>query len=69
MPAWFRNQPPEQTGVALNHHLQASYQQGALITPEQSASALLAKRGDIASGAIRAAQMPDHHIHDERTLS
>lgn len=52
MQAWFRNQAPDQIGAALHHHFQASYQQGALITPEQSAQALLARLADTGTGEI-----------------
>jgi NAD(P)-dependent dehydrogenase (short-subunit alcohol dehydrogenase family) len=52
MQAWFRNQPPDQIDAALHHHFLATYQQGALITAEQSACALLAKLADHSTGEI-----------------
>ncbi len=41
MQAWLRSRPPDEIGAALHHHFQTSYDQGALITPERSARALL----------------------------
>lgn len=52
MQAWFRDQPPDQIGATLHRHFQASYDQGALITPEQSARALLARLAGQATGEI-----------------
>jgi 3-oxoacyl-[acyl-carrier protein] reductase len=50
--AWFRSQPPEQIGAALHRHFRTSYEQGALITPEQSARGLIARLADSGSGEI-----------------
>jgi NAD(P)-dependent dehydrogenase (short-subunit alcohol dehydrogenase family) len=52
MQEWFRSQPPEQIGAALHHHFQASYEHGALITPEHSARSLLARIADTGTGEI-----------------
>jgi 3-oxoacyl-[acyl-carrier protein] reductase len=52
MQEWFRSQPPDQIGAALHHHFQASYEQGALITPEHSARSLLARMVGTATGEI-----------------
>lgn len=52
MQAWFRSQPPDEIGAALHHHFKASYEQGALITPERSARSLLAKVAGNATGEI-----------------
>jgi NAD(P)-dependent dehydrogenase (short-subunit alcohol dehydrogenase family) len=52
MQEWLRSQPPEEIGAALHHHFQASYEQGALITPEHSAQSLLARLAGDATGEI-----------------
>ena len=52
MQGWFRAQPPAEIGVALHQHFQASYEQGALITPEHSARSLLTRLGGEATGQI-----------------
>jgi NAD(P)-dependent dehydrogenase (short-subunit alcohol dehydrogenase family) len=52
MQAWFRSQPSEQIGAALHDHFQAAYEHGALITPEQSARALIARLADSGTGEI-----------------
>jgi NAD(P)-dependent dehydrogenase (short-subunit alcohol dehydrogenase family) len=52
MQAWFRAQPPDEIGGDLHHHFQTSYEQGMLITPEQSAQALLARLAGGATGQI-----------------
>ena len=52
MQAWFRAQPPAEIGAALHHHFQASYEQGALITPERSARSLLTRLAGEATGQI-----------------
>jgi NAD(P)-dependent dehydrogenase (short-subunit alcohol dehydrogenase family) len=52
MQAWFRAQPPAEIGAALHQHFQASYEQGALITPEQSARSLLTRLAGEATGEI-----------------
>ena len=41
MQAWIRGQPPEHVGAELHERFISSYEQGSLITPEQSAQALL----------------------------
>jgi NAD(P)-dependent dehydrogenase (short-subunit alcohol dehydrogenase family) len=41
MQAWIRGQPPERIGAALHARFTRAYEQGSLITPEQSAQALL----------------------------
>ena len=43
MQAWFRAQPSAEIGASLHQHFQASYEQGALITPERSARSLLTR--------------------------
>jgi NAD(P)-dependent dehydrogenase (short-subunit alcohol dehydrogenase family) len=65
MQAWFRSQPPEQIGAALHRHFQATYEQGALISPEQSARTLLARLESDATGEVWTAD-PDHRSRDER---
>jgi len=52
MQGWFRAQPPDEIGAALHQHFQASYEQGALITPAQSAQALLTRLAGEATGEI-----------------
>ena len=52
MQAWFRAQPPPEIGAALHQHFQASYEQGALITPERSARSLLTRLAEEATGQI-----------------
>jgi len=52
MQAWFRAQPPPEIGAALHQHFQASYEQGALITPEQSARSLLTRLAGEATSEI-----------------
>ena len=52
MQEWFRAQPPAEIGAALHQHFQASYEQGALITPEQSARSLLTRLAGEATGEI-----------------
>ena len=41
MQQWIRDQPPEQIGTALHERFVANHAQGNLITPRQSAAALL----------------------------
>lgn len=41
MQSWIRAQPPEDIGVPLHQRFQGFYETGALITPEQSARALM----------------------------
>jgi 3-oxoacyl-[acyl-carrier protein] reductase len=52
MQEWLRRQPPDEIGAALHDHFQASYEHGALITPEQSAGALLARLAESGTGEI-----------------
>ena len=52
MQEWIRSQPPDEVGAALHDHFQASYEQGALITPERSARSLLARIAGTATGEI-----------------
>jgi NAD(P)-dependent dehydrogenase (short-subunit alcohol dehydrogenase family) len=52
MQRWIRSQPPEEIGTVLHEHFRASYEQGSLITPEQSARSLLAQLVGDASGEI-----------------
>jgi 3-oxoacyl-[acyl-carrier protein] reductase len=52
MQTWIRSQPPDEIGAALHHHFQASYEQGALITPEHAARSLLAQITGTATGEI-----------------
>ncbi len=52
MQAWFRAQPPAGIGAALHQHFQASYEQGALITPEHSARSLLTRLAGETTGQI-----------------
>jgi 3-oxoacyl-[acyl-carrier protein] reductase len=52
MQAWFRDQPPDEIGAGLHHHFQAAYEQGNLITPEQSARSLLARLAGDGTGEI-----------------
>jgi NAD(P)-dependent dehydrogenase (short-subunit alcohol dehydrogenase family) len=52
MQAWFRAQPPAEIGAALHQHFQASYEQGALITPERSAQSLATRLAGEATGEI-----------------
>jgi NAD(P)-dependent dehydrogenase (short-subunit alcohol dehydrogenase family) len=59
MQEWIRSQPPEEIGASLHGHFQASYQQGALITPERSARSLLARLAGAANGEIWSANDPE----------
>jgi NAD(P)-dependent dehydrogenase (short-subunit alcohol dehydrogenase family) len=52
MQKWFRDQPPDEIGVALHRHFQASYDRGMLITPLQSARSLVARLAGPDTGAI-----------------
>jgi 3-oxoacyl-[acyl-carrier protein] reductase len=52
MQAWIRGQPPEQIGAALHERFTAAHQQGALISPEQSARSLLAHLATDSTGEI-----------------
>lgn len=52
MQAWIREQDPDQIGAKLHQRFTASYQQGSLISPEQSAESLLAHLDTDATGHI-----------------
>ncbi|MGB6771144.1 MAG: SDR family oxidoreductase [Candidatus Dormiibacterota bacterium] len=52
MQEWIRSQAPEKIGAALHHRFQVSYEQGALITPEDSARSLLTRLVGEATGEI-----------------
>jgi NAD(P)-dependent dehydrogenase (short-subunit alcohol dehydrogenase family) len=55
-------------GAALHHHFQSSYEQGALITPEQSARALIARLADSGTGEIWTAD-GHNRFRNERKLA
>jgi 3-oxoacyl-[acyl-carrier protein] reductase len=52
MQAWIRKQDPEQVGTTLHQRFLDNYQQGALLTPAQSASSLLTRLPGPATGQI-----------------
>jgi NAD(P)-dependent dehydrogenase (short-subunit alcohol dehydrogenase family) len=52
MQSWIRKQDPEQIGATLHQRFADNYQQGALLTPEQSAASLLTRLPGPASGQI-----------------
>jgi NAD(P)-dependent dehydrogenase (short-subunit alcohol dehydrogenase family) len=52
MQAWIRQQDPERIGSALHERFSKNYAEGALITPEHSAAALLTHLAGDDSGAI-----------------
>jgi len=52
MQTWIREQDPDQIGAGLHERFTASYQQGGLIGPQQSAESLLAHLGTDATGHI-----------------
>lgn len=52
MQAWIRDQNPEQIGADLHHRFTRNHDQGALLTPQQSASSLLARLANNATGEI-----------------
>ena len=52
MQTWIREQDPDQIGAELHERFTASYQQGGLIGPQQSAESLLAHLGTDATGHI-----------------
>jgi NAD(P)-dependent dehydrogenase (short-subunit alcohol dehydrogenase family) len=52
MPAWIRGQDPDQVGAELHQRFIASYQEGSLISPQQSAESLLAHLDTDATGQI-----------------
>jgi NAD(P)-dependent dehydrogenase (short-subunit alcohol dehydrogenase family) len=58
MQAWIRDQNPEQIGTALHKQFMHSYQHKTLLTPSQSAAALLARLPSQHSGQIWNASDP-----------
>jgi NAD(P)-dependent dehydrogenase (short-subunit alcohol dehydrogenase family) len=52
MQAWIRQQDPERIGTAAHERFNQNFADGALITPEQSAAALIAHLGSDDTGAI-----------------
>ena len=52
MQAWIRRQAPERIGAGLHERFNKNYADGALITPEHSAAALLAHLAGDDTGAI-----------------
>jgi 3-oxoacyl-[acyl-carrier protein] reductase len=58
MQAWIRGQEPDQTGAVLHHRYTSSYQQGNLISPQQSVQPLLAYLDTDATGHIWTASGP-----------
>ena len=52
MQAWIRKQDPEQIGATLHQRFTDNYQQGTLLTPAQSAVALLTRLASRATGQI-----------------
>ena len=52
MQAWIREQDPDRIGAALHTRFNQSFTEGTLITPEQSAAALIAHLGGDDSGSV-----------------
>ena len=52
MQAWIRQQDPERVGAAVHERFSQNFAEGILITPEQSAAALIAHLGGEDTGAI-----------------
>ena len=52
MQAWIRAQPPEKIGAALHERFTRTYEEGSLITPEQSARSLMQHLASDATGQI-----------------
>jgi NAD(P)-dependent dehydrogenase (short-subunit alcohol dehydrogenase family) len=52
MQAWIRQQDPERIGTGLHEQFSRNFVEGTLITPEQSAAALLAHLGGDGTGEI-----------------
>jgi NAD(P)-dependent dehydrogenase (short-subunit alcohol dehydrogenase family) len=52
MQAWIRNQDPVLVGAALHQHFVDNYKEGTLLSPEQSASSLLARLASPHTGQI-----------------
>ena len=53
MQAWIRQQDPERIGTTAYERFNQNLAEGTLITPEQSAAALIAHLGGDDTGAIR----------------
>jgi 3-oxoacyl-[acyl-carrier protein] reductase len=52
MQAWIREQNPQQIGIDLHQRFTHTYEQGTLLTPQQSASSLLPRLPTPATGQI-----------------
>jgi NAD(P)-dependent dehydrogenase (short-subunit alcohol dehydrogenase family) len=52
MQAWIREQDPDRIGTALHTRFNQNFTEGALITPERSAAALIAHLGGDDSGSV-----------------
>jgi 3-oxoacyl-[acyl-carrier protein] reductase len=52
MQAWIRGQAPERIGTELHDRFTRNYQDGVLLAPQQSASSLLTRLPDTATGQI-----------------
>ncbi|MGA2307295.1 MAG: SDR family oxidoreductase [Acidimicrobiales bacterium] len=52
MQGWIRSQSPDRIGLALHQSFTRSYEEGSLLTPEQSARSLLAHLASDATGEI-----------------
>jgi 3-oxoacyl-[acyl-carrier protein] reductase len=52
MQAWIRDQDPDRIGTALHERFNHSFADGSLITPGQSAAALIAYLNSDETGAI-----------------
>jgi len=52
MQAWIREQDPDRIGAALHTRFNQNFTEGALITPERSAAALIAHLAGDDSGSI-----------------
>ncbi len=52
MQAWIRQQDPEQIGTDLHERFTRNYEEGALLTPHQSATSLLSRLPTAATGQI-----------------
>jgi NAD(P)-dependent dehydrogenase (short-subunit alcohol dehydrogenase family) len=52
MQAWIRAQSPEKIGAALHERFTRNYEEGLLITPEQSARSLMEHLASDATGQI-----------------
>jgi 3-oxoacyl-[acyl-carrier protein] reductase len=58
MQAWIRSQPAGQIGADLHERFSRNYEQGTLLTPEQSARVLLARLPTAGTGQIWDASAP-----------